>query len=124
MLYKGGYEVDLADRLSRKDENCVSRSPCFRKRIIVLLPETDQFKIYGSWKKGARITLIMMSKICVNLCNQWLVCLSAWLCSPQRGAWRFVRKGLEGFSHGVAGAGARERGAPQSPVFCEAKNAP
>jgi hypothetical protein len=31
---------------------------------------------------------------------------------------------LEGFSHGAAGAGARKRGAPQSPVFCGAKNAP
>jgi hypothetical protein len=31
---------------------------------------------------------------------------------------------LEGFSHGAAGAGARERGAPQSLVFCGAKNAP
>jgi hypothetical protein len=27
-------------------------------------------------------------------------------------------------SHGVAGAGARERGAPQSPVFGAAENAP
>jgi hypothetical protein len=44
--------------------------------------------------------------------------------SPGRGCRRFVRKGLEGFSHGEAGAGARERGAPQSPVFCGAKNAP
>jgi hypothetical protein len=35
-----------------------------------------------------------------------------------------ARKGLEGFSHGVAGAGARERGAPQSPVFGAAENAP
>jgi hypothetical protein len=35
-----------------------------------------------------------------------------------------ARKGLEGFSHGAAGAGARERGAPESPVFCGAKNAP
>jgi hypothetical protein len=34
------------------------------------------------------------------------------------------RKGLEGFSHGAAGAGARERGAPQSPVFGAAENAP
>jgi hypothetical protein len=34
------------------------------------------------------------------------------------------RKGLEGFSHAVGGTGARTRGAPQSPVFCGAKNAP
>jgi hypothetical protein len=40
------------------------------------------------------------------------------------GVRRFVRKGLEGFSHGVAGAGARERGAPQSPVSGVAGNAP
>jgi hypothetical protein len=44
---------------------------------------------------------------------------------PRQGV--LPRKGLEG---GVAatmrsiGAGARERGAPQSPVFCGAKNAP
>jgi hypothetical protein len=29
-----------------------------------------------------------------------------------------LRKGLEGFSHAAGGAGARERGAPESPVFC------
>jgi hypothetical protein len=40
------------------------------------------------------------------------------------GVRRFVRKGLEGFSHGAAGAGARKRGAPQSPVFGGAENAP
>jgi hypothetical protein len=34
------------------------------------------------------------------------------------------RKGLEGFSHAVGGTGARKRVAPQSPVFCGAKNAP
>jgi hypothetical protein len=31
---------------------------------------------------------------------------------------------LKGFSHGAAGAGARERGAPESPVFGAAENAP
>jgi hypothetical protein len=38
-----------------------------------------------------------------------------------------LRKGLEGCGAATAqraGAGARKRGAPQSPVFCAAKNAP
>jgi hypothetical protein len=40
---------------------------------------------------------------------------------------RFARKGLEGLEVATVqrtGAGARERGAPESPVFCGAKNAP
>jgi hypothetical protein len=32
-----------------------------------------------------------------------------------------ARKGLEGFSHGAAGAGARERGAPASLSFLRSK---
>jgi hypothetical protein len=45
---------------------------------------------------------------------------------------RYPRKGLEGCEAATAfgrlrpnvGAGARKRGAPESPVFCGAKNAP
>jgi hypothetical protein len=40
---------------------------------------------------------------------------------PRQGYWRFVRKGLKGCVAATAqrgGAGARERGAPESPVFC------
>jgi hypothetical protein len=34
------------------------------------------------------------------------------------------RKGLEGFSHAAGGAGARTRGAPESPVRPEGPDAP
>jgi hypothetical protein len=44
-------------------------------------------------------------------------------CARGRKSCGFASGGVRS-SHGVAGAGARERGAPESPVFCGAKNAP
>jgi hypothetical protein len=43
--------------------------------------------------------------------------------TPEGGAFAQGIGGVRS-SHGVAGAGARERGAPQSPVFGVAENAP
>jgi hypothetical protein len=50
--------------------------------------------------------------------------LHAWITFTSGLPGVLLRKGLEGFSHGAAGAGARKRGAPQSPVFGAAENAP
>jgi hypothetical protein len=62
----------------------------------------------------------MMREICV-IC---VICGPSRTRSPPKGV--AFAQGIGGVrsSHGVAGAGARERGAPQSPVFGAAENAP